>query len=128
MWPFKKNKEIDFFKSYINRWRFDNGYPELKGYKLSEYIGPSLHLIKVLEKRMSDAHKIIFDQQEDLHVKKSCYPNQIKLITKCGCSQFLDGEGIGVNYVVNLVGGEKFIQRIFRFQRQHDGLSIYQEI
>lgn len=126
---FKKNPLKENFRIIVNSWLQTNGSEIIKSKRIYKYLAPVLSIIKILEKRHNDAFMIIHGLEDELFKQKSAYKNQIRLMTKCGCFQFINGEGVGETYTVHTLGGDKFLPRVFRQIRVDEtGLRIFMEV
>lgn len=88
------------------------------------WLSKTIFFIRVLEKRLNFSRTEVDKLEGELIVRKSKNKNQIKLITKCGCEQYVEGSYPGNEYIIPLVG----MSRKFRKSTEMEGLAIYEEV
>jgi len=121
----KEDKEyIRILKDWVKFWHRENGLPPVRTKRLGKHVFHVVRMLQALESRNRAAWRRVEEVETELNTKRSQYPSQIKLVTKCGCFQLQNSEGIGDEYIVHLVGQD----RRFRFQRVTDGLKVYEEV
>ena len=137
MWFFKKVPPN--FKIEKNEYDYIAGFLKaFNDYKKYYYVDPPIEptdtvpqwitkvefLVRVIVKRMNVLHCEIDELETELIKRKSSFSQQAKLITKCGCAQYIDMEMTSDEYLIPLVGEV----RKFRYSTTKDGVRIYQEV